>query len=519
MLLHEAVDRAANQPAPPGVGEAVAGEPLNGGRFGRTVSRLVAAAWVWPAALTAALGLWQIGRPEMWQDELVTADVATRPVRRILVLLPSVDAVHGTYYLFMHFWIRLFGASAAAMRAPSVIAMVAAAVCVVLVGQRLFGRKAAVLGGLVFAVVPSVTRFSQEARSYALVVLSAALATLLLLRALERPGVLRWCAYGLCITALTLLNTVAVSILVGHLIGVVVQQWPQRNWRVLASFGAAALGGPVPALPVVILGMHQAERQLLWISHSGALHVWPQLFASTWMSCVVLALAVLAWFNTRRPVLFTTVVALVPPLVVWIASAGSLSYFFPKYLLFSLPAWAVLSGAGLAALRPRIAPPVGLILVAALAIPGQLAMRGSLSHSWYDYPNARPSQPLGYAEAARRITAGYQPGDGVIYQRSPWWWQMIDFGVAFYLPDNVRPRDVFESQPASATHDLIAVECPVSARCIGNEPRVWLVVSGNTQQPLAELSPDQQYALNANYTLVSVTYEPGLTVALLRHVH
>jgi len=516
--LNEAVDRATS-PTP--AQEADTSDAPRRGRWfaSGAVRRLAGTAWVGPAALMAVLGFWGIGRPELWQDELVTMEVATRNRHQILVMLQHVDAVHGAYYLFMHYWIKVFGDGPTALRAPSALAMVGAAVCVVLVGQRLFDRRTAVLGGLLFDVVPSMTRFAQETRSYAMVIFAAALATLLLLRALERSTVLRWCLYGLCVTAVALLNAVALSIVAGHLAGLVVMRWPRPNWRVFAAFAAACVGGVLPALPIISLGMDQADRQLQWITHAAPWQIWPQVFASLGVSWAVLALAAVAWFKRGRPVLFATLLALLPMLVVWLASTGALAYFFPKYLLFTLPAWAVLAGAGLAVVRPRFGALVALAVVAALAIPGQVAMRGTLSHSWYNYPDARPADPLGYAEAARLISANYRPGDGVIYKRSPWWWQMIDFGVAYYLPANVQPRDIFFAGPPSSAKDLMALECPSSILCVGTEPRIWMVANGHTDQVLSELSDDQRRALGGHYTQVSVTYEPGLTVALLERTN
>src|SRR6185312_2573237 len=57
--------------------------------------------------------------------------------------------------------------------------------------SRLAGARAGLVAGLVFALVPSVSRFAQEVRFYALATLVATLATLLLLRALDRPSALR----------------------------------------------------------------------------------------------------------------------------------------------------------------------------------------------------------------------------------------------------------------------------------------------------------------------------------------
>src|SRR5581483_7192807 len=94
-----------------------------------------------------------------------------------------------------------------------------------LVGRRLAGARAGLTAGLVFAVVPSVSRFAQEIRFYALAVLVATLATLLLLRALERPSWPRLAAYAACLALLGCVELVALSVVAGHIAGAVLRTW------------------------------------------------------------------------------------------------------------------------------------------------------------------------------------------------------------------------------------------------------------------------------------------------------
>ena len=141
--------------------------------------------WCWPALLTLALGFYQVGRPELWRDELASWSFGTRPLSSLLATARHTGGTQLAYYLLLHLWIMAFGDSVDAMRSLSVLAMAAAAACVTLVGRRLAGPRAGLFSGLVFALVPSVSRFAQEVRFYSLEVLIATLATLLLLRALE----------------------------------------------------------------------------------------------------------------------------------------------------------------------------------------------------------------------------------------------------------------------------------------------------------------------------------------------
>ena len=132
--------------------------------------------------------------------------------------------------------------------------MVGAAAIVAILGERLLGRPVGLLGGLVFALLPAISRFSHEVRSYALVVLIAALSTLLLLRAMERATFLRWGSYALALAFGMCLNAVSGAIIAGHLVGLVIWQWGRWNWRPVVGFVGAVIAGGALATQVLLLG-------------------------------------------------------------------------------------------------------------------------------------------------------------------------------------------------------------------------------------------------------------------------
>ena len=88
--------------------------------------------WCWPALITLAFGFYQVGRPELWRDELASWSFASRSVPEIISAARHTGATQLVYYLLLHVWIATFGDSADAMRAPSVLAMAGAAACVAL---------------------------------------------------------------------------------------------------------------------------------------------------------------------------------------------------------------------------------------------------------------------------------------------------------------------------------------------------------------------------------------------------
>ena len=65
--------------------------------------------------------------------------------------------------------VRLFGYGELALRLPSAIAMAVAAVFVAALGRRLVSPGAGLAAGLLFAVIPDISLYGQDARSYAMV--------------------------------------------------------------------------------------------------------------------------------------------------------------------------------------------------------------------------------------------------------------------------------------------------------------------------------------------------------------
>ncbi|MFD7880448.1 glycosyltransferase family 39 protein [Streptomyces sp. NPDC059766] len=465
--------------------------------------------WLWPTLTTLAAALYRIGEPLLGRDELTSWDMSGRSVGQVLATVHRVDAVVGTYYLLLHGWTRLFGDSPLALRLPSALAMAATAACVALIGQRLFGRRAGLAGGLLFALIPGVSRFAHEARPYALVMLAVTLAALLLLRALDRPrSPGRWALYALAVVAVGLFHLIALTCLLAHPVLVALRGRPERRrwWGFCLAVTAA-----VAALsPLVALGQSQTGRQSSWITRPdgwGLVDIWSQLFYSGLCAGALMLLVALACGQRRDAVAFCAVSALVPPLVIWTVSQGGMSYFYFRYMLFTLPALAVLAGAGLvAAARTRSVIAAVLAALTLLTLPEQLALGEPLAHYWTGGPD--------YAAAARTIGKYYVPGDAIVYDRDEEA-GMFPLGVRYYLPRDLVLRDVFLDEPAVRRDDLLSTDCPQPARCLHGEKRIWLVVMGDQSDPLDGLPPLQAAALRAHYTAYGADRPGGLTVALL----
>lgn len=464
-----------------------------------------------PGLVTLAVGLLGSGRPQMWGDELASWTAANRTVPQLFGMLHHVDAVYGVYYVFLHFWMQVFGDSAVTLRVPSAIAMAVAAAFIALTGRRLFSRRAGLLAGLIFAVVPSVSRYAQEVRPYAIVMAAVAIATWCLLRALERPTLLRWVCYGVSIAAVGLFQLVALSLLLPHACMVILQSWPSRPWRRWAQFAVTVLVAVLPAAPLALLGQAQVGKQISWIDRptpESLPALWEAMYGPALFSLLVLAAAAmtLGWAKNRRPVLQVFLTAVLPVALVYFVSQGSISYFIARYLLFTLSAWVVLAGAGLAAIRPRVLAIVGVIVLAVASYGTQVSIRSLTDRVNFDERGA-----------ARVVAQGYQQGDGLVVPHDS---TIFDSGVKFYLPKNVKPRDIFESVSPAAGNSLVTENCAQPVSCLGAEPRIWVVSVGPDQpidqrSPYANIDQAQGAALASKYHAVHTTHLYNTWVTLL----
>jgi mannosyltransferase len=465
--------------------------------------------WAVPAVVTALVVGYQAGRPDPWRDEFASWSAATRTVPEIVALGRHIDGVIVPYYLFLHVWIGWFGDSVLAMRLPSIVATVATAAVVALLARRFWGDAAGLLGGLLFAVLPSTSRYAQEARGYAIATLFATLATLVLARALNRSRWWRWTGYGLCVALAGLAHLTSLLLLAGHLVAVVTAVHRDGRRRALWWLLAAAAGAGV-VLALTRRGLDQHDLQLDWLKRAtptDLANIGGTVFEVPILGGAVPALALFALRRGGRA--HATVGAalvwfavLLPVGLLYAYDQWITPIFVGRYLLFVVPLLCALAGAGLTALSLPLAGVV-LVVLSLIALPEQNEIRRE--HSPYDY-----------RAAANVIATNERPGDGIIYAPRAGW-QLVDAGLAYYLRDRA-PRDVLLTEDATHNDSLWATECADPAACLHGVRRVWVVAADNLDPWFPATATNQlgyaeQAALRPYRQLISWRVD-GFTVVL-----
>jgi mannosyltransferase len=460
--------------------------------------------WLWPALLTLAITLVQIDRAPLWRDELATWSAASRPLGDLLRLAANIDGVSVAYYLLMHAWVELFGASVLALRLPAALSMAGAAALIAVLGGRLFSGRVGLVAGLLFAVLPSTSRYGQETRPYALATLFAVLATLLLVGALAQPGWLRWLGYAAALTGLGLAHLLAMSLVLGHAVAVLLA-WRDDRDRRLARWLIALVPAVLVLAPLARLGRDQQAQQLSWVNPptlADLADLPSDLLLNGAVGGVLVGLAAVGLATRGR---WGVVLALCGVLPTGLLYVGGLltPLWVPRYLLFVVPFGCLLAAGTLASLTLRWALPI-VAIAGLLGAPAQAVIRRT-----HENP---ASAAMDYAAATRIIGANQRPGDGIVYSHRDVQ-SLLDTAVLYYLGDH--PRDVLLAEDPVTAATMQGTECADPAACLAGVNRVWLLARGQRSDPLIGVAPPKAAALRDQFRVDQVWTVPGLTVALL----
>jgi mannosyltransferase len=333
-------------------------------------------------------------------------------------------------------------------------------------------------------------------------VLAASMATFVLLHLLERPRGVTYLAYATTVALLGLAHVVALLVLAAHALLV----WRvRRSWRAFLAWSAAALAGVLPVLPLLYVGQRQSSGQIGWIPPL----TWTRLgetpavlFGTAIIAGAVIALALTA-MSMRAPVQAVTLWAVVP--AAGLAVAAQLTpLWVARYLLFVLPAWALLAALALRRLTV-LRGLVAVLGIGLLAVPAQLAIRDVGGHD------------IASRDIAAVIRANDLPGDTVLFgpfangdQRTS------RDAVLRYLPPAERPLDKLMVRPPRAGGSLGAQECPDVdvPSCFGTPDRVWVVRLGKFTNPLEDIGVAKEQLLRQNFVQSEIWPLKGFTVAL-----
>lgn len=434
----------------------------------------------------------------MWLDEGVSLQIAHLDAQGILQEV-RVDNNPPLYYLLLHYWIELFGDSEASVRMPSALVGVLAVFAIYGVGSLLLERPAALLAALILAtVVPFHLRYSQEARTYELMLTLSLLSFYFFVRLCRGegrggPGLAVQTGYVLCTSLLMYSHVYGLFVVLSQNLYVFTlapfgTEGPRADWRPRVDRWAVVQGALLilytPGF-ALLYGWVSSPGQRGWVQEPTVRSVYKALVSYAGSPTLLVLFAVLcgvAAFSLARrdpAKLFLLSLWLVVPLAVPICvSLVSTPIFASRYAISATPALYLLACQGVQVMASSFSRPgargtayaAASVLVVALASGNVLSYYGKIN---------KPQ----WREAAEYIEA--EPGDLIVVAPG----YQAEYALRHYLDDpklRVLPYGPRNLRAFATREGLVR-----TTQEANGSDRVWLVVSGG-----ASMNEVRQLVLN-----------------------
>jgi mannosyltransferase len=440
--------------------------------------------------LVAALGgLLFLSRESFGLDEAFSVELAGSGWQTLWEKLTYSEINGSPYYLLLQSWLGL-GDGELAVRSLSVVLGAAAIPPFYGTAARLFDVRAARIGSLLLVTNAFFVYYQQDARSYALAVLSVVLATYAWTRWVERPSPSWTVAYATAAALAIYAHLFSIFVVAAHAATLVARRSELPSLRRLS--GVYALLGLL-LVPLMVFFATGATGQLWWVSEptlhdfahafarlSGAadspafpVSAWLLLFGYVGASCLALRAAWRGSHTDRIRTEWWPYVLVFSWLLFPTVGSFLLSFWKPmfieRYLLVALPALAMLAGAGLAAIGARR---IRFAAVAAL-----VAL--SIAHLGTQYLDETKED---WRAAVAHLSAHAKAGDAVVIYRP-----YVRVPFEHYLESS--PRLAARTDPLYPTFSWGGVNLAVDQnqppdfaeleRAEDRYDRIWLVLAHN----------------------------------------
>jgi mannosyltransferase len=467
--------------------------------------------------LAAALRFHSLAAKSFWFDEGVSVAIARLDCYNFARILWRREANMSLYYFLLHFWLYL-GGSEFFVRALSVLFAVASVPVMYLLGRRLFNSRVGLIAAALLAVNAYHVQYSQDARSYSLMVFLCLLSSLYFLKSVSEPSRGNRVAYilssALAVYAqfFSLLLVIAQGLSLKMLDQERVPQPIRRDWRWIALLVS----------PVIIFVATTGTGPLRWVQRPGLKDLW--IFAGhltgnggTWLllayvaagaaACMPVwrtrALQRVSWEDWRYrfllcwlvlPVLLTLGVSLIKPL------------FVPRYFIFCLPALLLLVACGIARLRT-------VALIPALLCVLFVSLQGTAGYYRRDLDIQRDD----WRAATQYVLDHAQSGDALLFH-VPMGRMPYEFYHSLSGPALVAPEVLYPHHGHRITF-LDFVEKPDDQeleRVLPQHSRAWVVLTyAKTQSGSPDARSIELTSLLENiYSTVEVNGFPGIEILL-----
>jgi 4-amino-4-deoxy-L-arabinose transferase-like glycosyltransferase len=378
--------------------------------------------------LAAAIRFWGIGHQSFWYDEAITNVLVHDSPGKMLGLLPQVELTPPLYYGLAWIWVRIFGFGEAGLRSLSAVAGVVVVPALYGIGRQLISRRVGLVAAALAACNPLLIWYSQEARSYSLLVCFATLSLLAFTHVLAPRPSARWLVVWWLASGLTLATHYygALAVVPEAAWLLWVHRRDRRVWIAVAA--VAAVGGAL--MPIALTQNQHAVWIAAWPLGRRLGQIPPQLVLGTgapardWLkgvgaAAVLLALVMLvrrANAIERRGALLGGGLAITAFVIsLLLVAAGTDELITRNIIVVVVPLIVFLAG-GLGARRAGVLGLAGGVTLCTLGLVAAIAVA-------VDWQLQRPDwRGVARVVQATRLEGG--DGRAIIVQNNPGLWPL-----------------------------------------------------------------------------------------------
>jgi 4-amino-4-deoxy-L-arabinose transferase-like glycosyltransferase len=378
----------------------------------------------------AFLRFFMIGHQGLWYDESFTALLVKFSPGKMLGLIPSQESTPPLFYCVEWVWSRIFGDTPAGLRSLSAVCGTITIPLAYFAAKKLLpSERAAIIVTALTAFNPLLIWYSQEARSYSMMVMFSAASLLAFAYARERPNVRRlvvWTVISFLALATHYYSGLIVLPEAGYLL-----YTNRREIRVWVAM-AVLLAGGLALLPLLeaqtssgnqnwiagsALGRRLFQIIPLFLIGTGA----PERVVMKWLAFALTlgALILLARRSSERErraglmvgglALAGLILSLLPLVV------GSDTLLTRNLLPLWLPA-AMFVGSGFAVTRSRALGITGAVLLCAIGLFAWVGVDADYNlqkPNWVPFANALGQWPGTQSQSVLALASGARLADGV----------------------------------------------------------------------------------------------------------
>lgn len=363
-----------------------------------------------------------LGVQSLWYDESQTWVLMPRGFLNMVAAVRAHETTPPLYYAVEWFWAHAAGLREIGLRSLSAIFGTATVPVMYWAGTAAATRRVGLFAAILTAVNPFLFWYSQEARSYALLVFLSALSLALFFEIRRRPSAARYLLWALASAAAVATHYFAGFLIIFEAIWLVFAA--ERKWRPTALFAVAALTTTgLGLLPIAVHQQHSNPigwiantrpliyrlRQVPWNFMVGTHSTFEYVLGVVVAITVVVALWSLlkrAAGDERRLALVSAVLAAAALLLATALALAGHDYIQSRNLLEIWVPAALVVAAGLGARRLGVAGVVGLCVVCVLSLGAILSIDTNPVYQRQDWRGV--AQAMGPATTGRAVVVtGY----------------------------------------------------------------------------------------------------------------